>query len=325
MIKNANKGNKIKNKKDMGREIYKLLLYARENKKAKMEQETNSNRNRKLGGKMKQKELRINKKLPEIILPENKNEMLIEWYNKDLRFQDQIPKVFERGYLTLENNFFGLEKDNIFKNNFSALAKAYNTTYRTIENAFNDFTKLTKNTIIYFEFKDNFLIIEIYLNKKNITQLTIDLNEIDKSKPNPQLEEKVREMFLENKNFQEIYTYCCFILLSTSLWYIATTTKTTKYYREGYQPKYFYEKKEIINVKRNKYITTPIYDMKKIKRVKVEGLIKRRKGWTYSHSFQVHGHYRHYKSGKVIFIEPFIKGKGKEELSQKIILSPKEV
>ena len=34
----------------MGREIYKLLLYARENKKAKMEQETNSNRNRKLGG-----------------------------------------------------------------------------------------------------------------------------------------------------------------------------------------------------------------------------------------------------------------------------------
>ena len=35
----------------MGREIYKLLLYARENKKAKMEQETNSNRNRKLGRK----------------------------------------------------------------------------------------------------------------------------------------------------------------------------------------------------------------------------------------------------------------------------------
>ena len=35
--KNENKGNEFRDKKDMGREIYKLLLYARENKKAKME------------------------------------------------------------------------------------------------------------------------------------------------------------------------------------------------------------------------------------------------------------------------------------------------
>lgn len=64
--------------------------------------------------------------------------------------------------------------------------------------------------------------------------------------------------------------------------------------------------------------------MNKIKKVKTEGLIKRRKGWTYSHSFQVHGHYRHYSNGKIIFIQPFIKGKGKEEISQVITLNPKE-
>lgn len=64
--------------------------------------------------------------------------------------------------------------------------------------------------------------------------------------------------------------------------------------------------------------------MSKIRRVKVEGLIKRRKGWTYSHSFQVHGHYRHYKDGKVVFIKPYIKGKGKEEVVQRITLNPKE-
>lgn len=37
-------------------------------------------------------------------------------------------------------------------------------------------------------------------------------------------------------------------------------------------------------------------------------LITRKKGWTYSHSFQVHGHY---KDGKVIFIESYVKGKDK--------------
>ena len=45
--------------------------------------------------------------------------------------------------------------------------------------------------------------------------------------------------------------------------------------------------------------------MGKVKVVKVEHLQKRKAGWTYSHSFQVHGHYRHYKSGKVIFVKEF--------------------
>ena len=272
---------------------------------------------------MKEKILRMNKKLLKIILPENKNEMMLNWYNKDLRFQDTIPKVFERGYLLLENNFFE-KNDTGIRETFKDLAKHYKVTYRYIENSFNEFLKTTKNTVLYFEFIDNFLIVQVYLAQKCVSELKIDLSRVDKSKPNPTIQEKLTKMYTENKNFTEIYAYSCFILLTSVLWYIATTTKTTKYYREKRQPSYYHEEKEVINVKRNKYITTPIYDMNKIKRVKVEGLIKRRKGWTYSHSFQVHGHYRHYQSGKVIFIEPFIKGREKEEISQTIILNPKE-
>ena len=154
--------------------------------------------------------------------------------------------------------------------------------------------------------------------------MQLDLSAIDESKPNPTLFEKQKELYESGKSFQELYAYYCLILLECSLWYIATTTKTTKYYRENKTPTYVYEKKEVINVKRNRVISTPIYDMSKIRRVKVEGLIKRRKGWTYSHSFQVHGHYRHYKDGKVVFIKPYIKGKGKTEVVQKITLNPKE-
>lgn len=272
---------------------------------------------------MKERILRMNKKLPKIILPANKNEMMLNWYNEDLRFQDTIPKVFEKGYLLLENNFYGKDNEEL-KKTFTNLAKHYKTTYRIIENSFKEFLENTKNTVLYFEFIDDFLIVQVYLVQKCISEVKIDLSQTDTSKPNPTIQEKLVSMCTENKNFSEIYAYSCFILLTTVLWYIATTTKTTKYYREKRQPSYYHEEKEVINVKRNKYITTPIYDMNKIKRVKVEGLIKRRKGWTYSHSFQVHGHYRHYQSGKVIFIEPFIKGRGKSEISQTIILNPKE-
>ena len=62
--------------------------------------------------------------------------------------------------------------------------------------------------------------------------------------------------------------------------------------------------------------------MSKIRTVHVDKLVSRKKGWTYSHAFEVHGHYRHYQSGKVIFIEPFIKGKNKEFKAQKIIIEP---
>ena len=108
------------------------------------------------------------------------------------------------------------------------------------------------------------------------------------------------------------------------LWYIATTTKSTKYIYEKKIPTVINRSKGIVQVSDTKTINTPIYDMQKIKVVKVETLSTRKKGWTYSHSFEVHGHYRHYKDGKVIFINPYIKGKDKEFKAQQFILTPEE-
>lgn len=275
--------------------------------------------------KQNNKILRINKKLPQIILPRNKIDCFLEWYDKDLRFQNDIPSSFERGYLFIEGTLFSEEQlqEESYKKIFRTLAKIHKTTYRTIEDFFKDYINKIKNTVIYFEFEKPFLKFDMYLQDELYCNITIDLSKIDESEPNPTLSEIQKELYENGKNFQDLYGHYCLILLECSLWYIATTTKTTKYYRENKSPAYVYEKKEVINVKRNRTISTPIYDMSKIKRVKVEGLIKRRKGWTYSHSFQVHGHYRHYKDGKVIFIKPFIKGKGKE-IAQRITLNPKE-
>ena len=113
--------------------------------------------------------------------------------------------------------------------------------------------------------------------------------------------------------------------LITCLWYIATTTRSTKYIYEKKNPIVTKRRKKVVVVSDTKTINTPIYDMRKIRVVKVESLQTRKKGWTYSHAFQVHGHYRHYKNGKTIFINPFIKGKNKDFKAQQIVLKPKEV
>lgn len=276
----------------------------------------------KFGGKSKP--LKMTKYLPQIIIPSSKNEFFINWYNEDLRFQDIIPHAFERGYLKLENNFFRI--DNLDSKFISSIAKNKRVTYRDIENALKEFINMTSDTVVYFEFLGQKLYLELYLQEKLCNSLEIDLNKVKEGIPNPKLDEATLAMFVNQSiNFQQMFTYNCFIMLQCALWYMATTTNTKKYKRDNKEsiPKYYSEEKTVINVKKNKYITTPIYDMSKIKTVKLDSLIKKRKGWTYSHSFQVHGHYRHYKNGKTIFINSFVKGKGKEEISQIITLNPK--
>lgn len=275
----------------------------------------------------KGKELKINKRLPQIILPAEKNKLFIKWYNEDLRYQDEIPKAFSRGYVFLKNTVMGKDKinDEDYKRMFRYLAKENKCTYRYCEDYYLMFIEKTEDTVLYFEFEDNNLTIEVYCSGKQVNTTTIPLDHIEPGEA-PTLEDGLKSMIenVEEADFVTHYAYYCFIMLSTVLWYLATTTKPVKYKRENKETSsIYYEKKEVINPKRNKTITTPIYDMSKTRIKNTTGLIKRRKGWTYSHSFQVHGHYRHYANGKTIFIKPFIKGKGKEEMAQTITINPK--
>lgn len=282
--------------------------------------------NIKVTNALKKEPLRIIKKLPQIIIPSNKVDMFTEWYNSDLRFQDEIPRAFNNGYVFIEfdhtsNIFLSLDNHELIK----SIAKTYKKTYREIENLLKNFLDTTKNAVVYFEFQDDFLTIRIYIQDYLTNQIVLDLKQRDSSKPNPSTEEMLNQLSLDDNNTYTSYAYFCFILTECALWYLATASKRTKYYRENNAEPYYYEKREVIQTKKNRTITTPVYDMNKIRKVKVDSLIKRRKGWTYSHSFQVQGHYRHYADGKVIFINSYIKGKGKEEMAQVITLNPKEL
>lgn len=285
------------------------------------EQEYSSSQNE-LTVEDKDKILRIDNKLPQIILPQSKIGMFIDWYNNDLRLLGTLPEAYNEGYLIIENDIIQID---ISKQSeyIKSLAKQLNGTYRQVENRLKYFIEDLEKVTMYFKYVDNNIQIWLY-GKDNtiVSKMSFQVQEGE----NSLVADRYIDEFTNWDDLLNEFNFYCVILLTSSLWYIATTTKTTKYYYEENRPRYTYSanEKSIKSVSKHKIINTPIYDFNKIKKVKVESLIKKRKGWTYSHSFQVHGHYRHYSNGKTVFINSYIKGKNKELQSQIITLNPKE-
>lgn len=273
----------------------------------------------------KNKTLKVDKHLPQIILPYKKNEMFINWWNSDIRFEKNVPHSFNEGYLIIETTDSSVDEllDN-YKNLIKDMAKNFKTTYRNIENQFREFFYASQKLTLYFKFlEDENLIIETYGNDNKIFSTTSC--KIGNVNDEPEKEVILNQDILKFKSTDDIMNNINFTnlaLLITCLWYIATTSRTTKYIYEKKTPIIAKRHKNIVKVSDTKTITTPIYDMNKIRVVKVESLSTRKKGWTYSHAFQVHGHYRHYKSGKVVFINSFIKGKNKDFKAQTITINP---
>lgn len=275
---------------------------------------------------MEKKALKIDKHLPQIILPNEKLQMFADWWNSDIRFEKSIPHSFEEGYLFIENKQTLKPED--FKDMIKGLAKAYKTTYRNIENQLVTFLEAMSKFIIYFKFTDeNSVYAEIYGNDNYIiSSITFKVGETESPEKEINLyDKKLLEECKTVDDILNVFNWQNLSFLITCLWYIATTTRSTKYIYEKKNPIVTKRRKKVVVVSDTKTINTPIYDMRKIRVVKVESLQTRKKGWTYSHAFQVHGHYRHYKNGKTIFINPFIKGKNKDFKAQQIVLKPKEV
>lgn len=286
------------------------------------------------------KELKIDKHLPQILLPAKTRAMFINWWNTDIRKEQTLPKVFESGYLILNYNYLERQQEILDTNKdcIKMTARYFNTTYRQAENMIKDLINCFSKITIYFKFlSDNAMATEFYGNDNKLIFI-MDFA-VGKSGPEPKMvTDDILNLILnadliysefsgnmlndENNTPLKPVINVLLSQLVTAIWYIATT-KSTKYIYENKTPVVVGRKKNIVKVSDTKTINTPIYDLNKIRVVKVEQLQTRKKGWTYSHSFQVHGHYRHYKNGKTIFIEPFIKGKNKEFKAQQIILDPK--
>lgn len=294
------------------------------------------------------KELIINTKLPKIYLPKKKIKTFIDWYNKDLRFVSEVPKAFNEGYFILENDFMTSSKGalrDILKRDFREFKKQDPKQIWDLYKIRMDYQVEHSNTLtFYFKFVEESRIkIEVYLSdgsklldseyiyndteKETKEYSEDDGHYIKASRSNVNKEIDLENWYKDKTNYTDYIAEIVRItaqLFGCTMWYLSTSTNTTKYIYDNSKKNENIEK-VIRDPQRIKTKSTPIYDLTKIKEVKVEGLIKRRKGWTYSHSFQVHGHYRHYKNGKTIFIQSYIKGKDKDFQQQNIIINPKEV
>ena len=275
--------------------------------------------------------MKFNKKLPQIIIPRDKLTMFMDWWDNDIRFEHTVPKAFEEGYLIYKLPESDFSSD-MSRQAIKLLAKHSGYTYRETENKLKEINN--SELIVYFRFVgDDKMFFERYENGDLVSRGTGELGG-STDKPDPKMSDLLGEAGASailfhrtvpaDANANVINLFSVYLVI-TALWYIATS-KSTKYVYERETPivtsRHKYKDKKIVQVKPEKTIKTPIYDMTRIRVVKTSGLIARKKGWTYSHAFQVHGHYRHYKSGKVVFINSYVKGKDKELQPQAITLSP---
>lgn len=288
------------------------------------------------------KELKIDKTLPQILIPPKTRAMFINWWNSDIRFEKSIPHSFESGYMILTYNYEDRQEELLKTKTaeIKEIAHHYHCTYRQAETMFKNMLYCFSKLTLYFRFvAENALSVEMYDNTNQIvSRMEFAVGD---SKPEPEIisddilfEYGMKQLSFsletkevtndEQKRYFDSSMQCLLCILVTAFWYIATT-KSTKYIYENKTPMVVGRKRNVVKVSDTKTINTPIYDMNKVRVVKVEHLQKRKAGWTYSHAFQVHGHYRHYRNGKTIFIKSYIKGKDKDFKAQEIILDPKNI
>ena len=105
------------------------------------------------------KELKINSKLPKIYLPKSKIKTFINWYNKDLRFVEDIPQAFKEGYFIIENDFMINSKDylrDLIKRDFKEIKERNPDQEWFLYKAKLDYQVENSNVIImYFKFVEN--------------------------------------------------------------------------------------------------------------------------------------------------------------------------
>lgn len=292
---------------------------------------------------MKEK-LLINKRLPYIKLPKDKIDLFIKWYNNDLRTLEELPEVFKEGYIEIDtSDFIYINIPSIFdvkdEANYRNIIEMHNKVKLTYSKMILHFN-LINNNIIELEgcygdgeyaFKQEFNLKEDELIKK-MKESILQMASKDQDyqyKNLPELETKLKldlrskefDVLKERQNeFNRKLGNTCVGLVISVIWYLATNT-SEKYLVSNTK---VVESHQNINTNKhhkhhNRTITAPIYYLVDKKPITVDKLIKKRNGWTISHSFQVRGHYRHYKNGKTIFIKSYEKGKELDNFQNSVI------
>ena len=134
------------------------------------------------------KRLKIDKHLPQILLPPKARKMFMEWWNSDIRFEQTIPHSFESGYVILNYDYEDRVEELLIehKADVREIAKHYHITYREAETLFRNMTHCFSQLTLHFKFiQENAMFIEMY----DATEQLIANMEfaVGKSEPEPEI------------------------------------------------------------------------------------------------------------------------------------------
>jgi hypothetical protein len=278
--------------------------------------------------------LKIDKSLSQIKLPENKIQLFVDFFNNDIINVKEWPIPLTEGYLMLSFPSIEPSVDVIRQ-----VARTTHMTYNLAKGLLENIGMLQTSITIYFETVNNYLNVYLYfLNEDNnindYIQIPLDENIFGNANKIPDnytldiynayvyellecdlknmSKDEIRDILYGVRRYYRVkYFEMSIVILKTVFWYLVSN-KTERVFTEVQEkiPETKSKKYKHKSVNKEITITTPIYDLGKVPTRKVNVLVRRREGWTYSHAFPVRGHYRHYKSGKTIFVNSYIKGEG---------------
>lgn len=115
--------------------------------------------------------IKVNKRLPQIVLPANKIKMFADWWNSDIRFEGTVPHSFEEGYFSVSSlPSVDIEK---FRPYIKEMAREYGATYRQVENDLLDYIEEMQELTLGFKFTNETNIKGIMFSKKTNRAITV--------------------------------------------------------------------------------------------------------------------------------------------------------
>lgn len=220
----------------------------------------------------------------------------------------EMMKIPEKKEEFVESWLHIIEKGFIW-NEFKLKVKELNQTYKVKIEGLLEEQKIKINKIQYDDYG---LVIKTYKNEVKVNEYLDKLVKLVKS----QNKKDLKELYKENYDFIDILPPMAFIE------YIIRESKNRKYEyviienKESKENKYKNKKQNIKS--KQEY---GLLDCIKIYQKK-EGI--RKKYEITCESWEVRGYFRHYKNGKVVWVKPFTKGKGKSKQQNEYKLRSKE-
>lgn len=278
------------------------------------------------------KPLILRRKLPQIYITEDKFEVLLDWMeqNPELR-KTKIPHVLEEGYIVYYNHELDVDLNKEGKEAIKYVAHNTGITYNQAKARFEDLLRRTNPLWIYFYWEGDICYVHVYDTTRQLHLISIQAHD-EETEEVYRMPDRLDTQDLLKKAFDDEsgdhlwprYLAMRAAMLVTSVFKYMNIQKTSKPYQHRSKSEYNPKRKIQLEEPELKMISTPVFDLTK-KKITVERLNKQHQEYVRrTAAWNVRGHSRHYKSGKVIWVNSYIKGDKSQYEGEIYSIVPKE-